>query len=341
MRPKWATATMCMIAAVGLLMLAVYTALLNQARPGLPYTVTGTWMSIFLVVFSAGPLVADLVSKASACCCSCCLSCCGCCSLAHGAQGFFWRHYHRTTAVISSLLSLGWFVGGRYDGGLWGLSVLLVAGIYVYIERQGVASTSIQYDLEENAEHDPAAASASGAASHSPQDPAQIGFKQTIPQTNAGFPMPQKICEHIRPELVSSSNAQPDELKTDRRASVASCVLASLRAIALVLYAFLLGGCWLQAIGYRSFAPDGTFITLKVSGVDQRILTKCSGPRSEILPTIWVEVGGGGHSMSDIWGLRDHIVSKYQRRVCSYDMPGTGWSDPLLHNQTRFPTAQV
>ena len=337
----WGTATMCTIAAVGLLMLAVYSALLNQARPGLPYTVTGTWMSIFLVVFSAGPLGADLVSKGRTCCCSCCLSCCSCCSLASGEQGFFWRHFNRITAGISFLLSLGWFVGGRYDGGLWGLSVLLVAGIYVYIERQGVASTSIQYDLEENAAHDPAAASASGAASHGPQDAytAQTGFP--IPEPNAGFPMPQQTSKLIQPELISTSNAQPDELKTDRRASVASCVLASLRAIALVLYAFLLGGCWLQAIGYRSFAPDGTFITLKVSGVGQRILTKCAGPRSDILPTIWVEVGGGGHSMSDIWGLRDHIVSKYQRRVCSYDMPGTGWSDPLLHNQTRFPTAQV
>ena len=45
--------------------------------------------------------------------------------------------------------------------------------------------------------------------------------------------------------------------------------------------------------------------------------------------------------MSDLWGVRDYIVDKYKRRVCSYDMPGTGWSDSLLPGQDRYPTALV
>jgi hypothetical protein len=34
--------------------------------------------------------------------------------------------------------------------------------------------------------------------------------------------------------------------------------------------------------------------------------------------------------MSDLWGLRDELVSKYGLRYCSYDPPGTGWSDPVV-----------
>jgi hypothetical protein len=39
-----------------------------------------------------------------------------------------------------------------------------------------------------------------------------------------------------------------------------------------------------------------------------------------------VEVGGGGHSMSDLWGVYDTLSQQYNRRVCSFDPPGTGWS---------------
>ena len=46
-----------------------------------------------------------------------------------------------------------------------------------------------------------------------------------------------------------------------------------------------------------------------------------------------MEVGGGGHSMSDLWGLRDAISQRYGRRYCSYDLPGVGWSDYALTDQ--------
>ena len=45
--------------------------------------------------------------------------------------------------------------------------------------------------------------------------------------------------------------------------------------------------------------------------------------------TYWSEVGGGGHSMSDLWGLRDEIVRR-GFRYCSYDPPGTGYSSPAV-----------
>ena len=38
--------------------------------------------------------------------------------------------------------------------------------------------------------------------------------------------------------------------------------------------------------------------------------------------------------MSDLWGVRDYVLKHYPHfRYCSYDMPGTGWSDPLVSNQ--------
>ena len=47
-----------------------------------------------------------------------------------------------------------------------------------------------------------------------------------------------------------------------------------------------------------------------------------------------VNVGTGGHSMSDLWGVRDYVLKHYpQYRYCSYDMPGTGWSDPRVSDQ--------
>ncbi len=47
-----------------------------------------------------------------------------------------------------------------------------------------------------------------------------------------------------------------------------------------------------------------------------------------------MNVGTGGHSMSDLWGVRDYVLKHYpQYRYCSYDMPGTGWSDPRVSDQ--------
>jgi len=104
-------------------------------------------------------------------------------------------------------------------------------------------------------------------------------------------------------------------------------VLVGLTCFFMVM---LEGGCWLQAIGYRKYSPQGTFVTVQVLNVNLTLLTKCEGQFDPALPTFWFEVGGGGHSMSDLWGLRDELVHTYGRRVCSYDMPGTGWSDPAV-----------
>lgn len=120
-----------------------------------------------------------------------------------------------------------------------------------------------------------------------------------------------------------------------------SCSLVVFVSIAFLFNGLLLGGCWLQAAGYRNYPPVGTYVTISYpTGQQQRILTACTGPRNSSVPTFWIESGGGGHSMSDLWGLRDYLNTNYNRRVCMYDMPGTAWSDPMIPNQPQI-THQV
>jgi hypothetical protein len=101
----------------------------------------------------------------------------------------------------------------------------------------------------------------------------------------------------------------------------------TLRAIALILAALLLGGCWVQAIGYRMYPPRGQFVKLNyAAGQTQAIHVYCAGERNSTLPTFWFVGGGGGHSMSDLWGLQAALVDR-SRRVCQYDVPGLVGAD--------------
>lgn len=115
------------------------------------------------------------------------------------------------------------------------------------------------------------------------------------------------------------------------------CSYCFLIGLTVFLNVMLLGGCYLQADGYRRFSPDGEFVTIThPDGGVNRILTKCLGPAAKDTPypTIWVEVGGGGHSSSDLYGIRDLLsAAPYNRRFCIYDFPGTGWSDERLVKQ--------
>lgn len=129
------------------------------------------------------------------------------------------------------------------------------------------------------------------------------------------------------PAMRSTRNSDSTVLYLDE-------IFAVISSLVLIFSVLLQVGCWIQAIGYRVYRPDGQFITIEYpSGHKQRILAQCVGPVREGLSTLWMEVGGGGHSMSDLWGLRDTLVKQYGRRYCSYDMPGTGWSDPVVPNQ--------
>ena len=129
------------------------------------------------------------------------------------------------------------------------------------------------------------------------------------------------------------------------RARCCVCCHSAVSVVAFVLLVLPLIGAAFEASGYLMYPPDGEFFTLThnrtPSGcvITQRILTNCMEPDNynTSLPTIWSEVGGGGHSMSDLWGLRDELVNVHGRRFCSYDIPGTGWSDPGLSGTGTYP----
>mmetsp|Transcript_19815 Transcript_19815/g.51582 ORF Transcript_19815/g.51582 Transcript_19815/m.51582 type:complete len:606 (-) Transcript_19815:177-1994(-) len=115
---------------------------------------------------------------------------------------------------------------------------------------------------------------------------------------------------------------------------VANIVRGFLWIAAVVCTVLLFGGAVWEAQGYLRYRPEGTFVTVThESGMQQRVLAQCVTPPGYVAgtyPTFWSEVGGGGHSMSDLWGLRDELVDTYGVRYCSYDMPGTGWSQPSV-----------
>ena len=99
---------------------------------------------------------------------------------------------------------------------------------------------------------------------------------------------------------------------------------------AVVTLTLLLGGAGTIAAGWRRYAHRGALYSLP--DIPARVHAWCTGPPAPTTrggaPTIWLEVGGGGHSSSDTYGLQ-FALNAAGRRVCTSDPPGTAWS-PLL-----------
>lgn len=87
-----------------------------------------------------------------------------------------------------------------------------------------------------------------------------------------------------------------------RALHAALCVLWAATLGALVL---LLGGAGTQALGWAAYPPRGGFVDLALpGGAAQRVHAWCTGARNARVPTVWLDIGGGGHSMSDGCGAR-------------------------------------
>jgi hypothetical protein len=94
---------------------------------------------------------------------------------------------------------------------------------------------------------------------------------------------------------------------------------------ALVLTsALLVGGAATVAVGWRRFPPRGALYSVPAGGGTVRMHAWCVGERGA-RPTVFLDVGGGGHSSSDVYGLADALAAR-GRRVCTADPPGTGWT---------------
>jgi len=107
---------------------------------------------------------------------------------------------------------------------------------------------------------------------------------------------------------------------------IAMGVNAFLVAVVFILTGLLLGGSLVQANGYRSFPPRGNFVSLvSPSGHPLTVMVQCTGAANASQATIVFDVGGGGHSSTDLYGMQ-LALNDAGHRVCTYDYPGCGWS---------------
>lgn len=207
---------------------------------------------------------------------------------------------------------IGWFVGYNNSAGLWCIELILLSIFNIFLHKQLHDSTC------------------------------SIVVDDSIDKDSSSHTINAIIEENSLDNLqtaLTESNYNVKALNYLQTFGIG--LFTFLRIVVFSITGLLLGGTYLQAHGYRTYKPHGKFIEITyTNGYKQKILTQCVGSRNSAVPTIWVEVGGGGHSMSDLWGLRDYIQTNYGRRYCSYDMPGTGWSDPSISLQPQI-TSQV
>jgi hypothetical protein len=111
--------------------------------------------------------------------------------------------------------------------------------------------------------------------------------------------------------------------RTSRKWSWCLCLARGANLAIVGLSAFvlsmMLGGAWLQAQGYQMYPPRGRFVDIRVGTGEttRRVHVWCTGPPPNLAqPTIFFDCGGGGHSMSDLWGLQD-ALNAAGRRVCT------------------------
>ena len=116
---------------------------------------------------------------------------------------------------------------------------------------------------------------------------------------------------------------------------LAFCLHGALWGAATAYLLLMLGGAGVTAAGWRRFGRRGTQYDLRPYGQRALVHAWCTGPAyNASRPTIWLDFGGGGHSMSDAYGLQ-FALNAAGWRTCTQDPPGTAWS-PL-----REPADQV
>ena len=203
--------------------------------------------------------------------------------------------------VVVFILFVAYYVGYRNDGGSWSLFLIPCIAINAYIAycRYNLVSKE---NVQENVQSDEEAAFSDKLLSLE-----TVGLSEDL---------------YFRPKN-----------KTQRTTLVAFAGLnAFLVSISFILIGLLLGGSTLQAHGYRSYPPRGNFYSITYSsGQNQEIMAYCVGAFNASRPTIVFDIGGGGHSSSDLYGLQE-ALNEQGYRVCTYDYPGCGWSGYAVSN---------
>eukprot|EP01113_Clastostelium_recurvatum_P042583 TRINITY_DN6909_c0_g1_i1.p1 TRINITY_DN6909_c0_g1~~TRINITY_DN6909_c0_g1_i1.p1 ORF type:complete len:532 (-),score=102.87 TRINITY_DN6909_c0_g1_i1:34-1629(-) len=198
-------------------------------------------------------------------------------------------------AVVVFILIIGYYVGFRNDGGTWALFLFPCVLINTYLAwiRMRLAAPNSRISFTVRSKED-------GTMDSSDSKP---------------------WFDHM---VVPKTKAQRIVLLT------AAGLNVFVLSIAFITVGLLLGGCLVQAQGYRSYPPRGRFVTVSGSkGQTTEVMIWCTGPLSATQPTIVFDIGGGGHSSSDLYGLQ-FALNDAGRRVCTYDYPGCGWSGPSI-----------
>ena len=123
--------------------------------------------------------------------------------------------------------------------------------------------------------------------------------------------------------LTSESDASVQSQGAKRRRGCLFYILRTLTWFGIAVVALLLLGLAYQAIATeldkRAYSPRGQLYT--VNGRQMHII--CAGQGS---PVIVLHAGGAGDSL---WWYRVQNQVAEHTRVCAYDRPGMGWSEPV------------
>jgi pimeloyl-ACP methyl ester carboxylesterase len=229
------------------------------------------------------------------------------------------------TSLTTPLLFILYLIGYRSDGALWSVTTTIALCFIlhsIWLEESKTHSTNIiiQHDEDEN-----------------------ISPKSPLVDTSDEFPSTHTASSSFPPLSSSSISSSSSNCLdcclpkgTSRYIRIFSCIHSSIWCLASTVLVLLLGGAGTIAAGWRLYPPRGQIYSISLSdysnspaGNSQRIHAWCTGPSSSTTttnqPTLFLDFGGGGHSMSDVYGLQEAFLA-LGRRVCLYDPPGTGWS---------------
>lgn len=218
--------------------------------------------------------------------------------------------------VAAALLCVGYLVGYRLDGALWCLPLGAALALITLAVFGGGGARGAQAAADDAKETGDDAGFSLLLEQEDSTGTAAADGEASINRAGAAAPAVARA-----PCLACAPRGTPWHVQ------LGACGHSTLWGVMLLMLLMLLGGCGTIAVGWHRYGPRGSFFDIPLpGGGTQRLHAWCTGPPpSPALPTIWLEVGGGGHSSSDTYGLQ-FALNAAGRRVCTHDPPGTGWS---------------
>ena len=207
------------------------------------------------------------------------------------------------TDAAAVVIAVGFAVGYRLDLFAWSLALGAALAI---ITAEALAHS--------RAEASAAAAAAVGVGIND----GSVGKLSAYVELRGGEGAAPARCAALR----ACACAPPGSPAWRRCLFATHAVAWALASAALVLCAV---GAATVGAGWRRFPPRGALYRVPAGGAMVSMHAWCTGPPPSALPTIFLDIGGGGHSSSDAYGFAD-ALAEAGRRICAADPPGCGWS---------------